>query len=203
MMEKKPTYRKYLWILAFVGLLADQASKYAVFSWLKDRDDHRSVVTPGYFELVAQRDRVTGQELVNKGALFGFGREYDKWANGTFAVISLLAAIAIVLWSIPRSTAEDRGLCFALGLILGGTLGNLYDRRFFGGVRDFLYVHYKDSFDWPVFNIADCCLVCGAGLLLIQAFRPQPHPEKKENEKPTMALAAESGTNVEAVSSIR
>jgi signal peptidase II len=50
---------------------------------------------------------------------------------------------------------------------LAGTLGNLYDRLVFGGVRDFLHFYW---FQWPVFNVADCCLVCGAGLLLIQAF---------------------------------
>jgi len=54
-----------------------------------------------------------------------------------------------------------------LGLILAGTLGNLYDRVVFNGVRDFLYFHL---IEWPVFNIADCCLVCGAFLLLAQAF---------------------------------
>ena len=47
----------------------------------------------------------------------------------------------------------------ALGLILGGTLGNLYDRVVYDGVRDFIDWHYHDL-EWPVFNIADCCLVC-------------------------------------------
>ena len=47
-------------------------------------------------------------------------------------------------------------------------------RLIFGGVRDFLYWHYKNEFSWPVFNIADCCLVCGAFLLLAQAFWSRP-----------------------------
>jgi lipoprotein signal peptidase len=59
-------------------------------------------------------------------------------------------------------------LCAALGLILAGTLGNLYDRVLFGGVRDFL--HWYRYFNWPVFNLADSCLVVGAGLLLAHAF---------------------------------
>ena len=63
-------------------------------------------------------------------------------------------------------------MCAALGLILAGTLGNLYDRVVFNGVRDFL--HWNYLFDWPVFNVADCCLVCGACLLLLQAFGRQP-----------------------------
>jgi lipoprotein signal peptidase len=107
---------------------------------------------------------------VNHGALFGWFREQKDAANIGFAAISLAAAVAIIYWSTRRSTARDRTLCIALGLILAGTLGNLYDRIIFNGVRDFLYWHYKDLFKWPVFNIADCCLVIGAFLLLAQAF---------------------------------
>src|SRR6202011_3377274 len=108
----------------------------------------------------------------NHGALFGFLRERTTAANGAFALISLLAAAAIIYWSRQKSTAKDGWLCAALGLILAGTLGNFYDRVLFDGVRDFL--HWNYLFDWPVFNIADCCLVCGAGLLLLQAFVGQP-----------------------------
>ena len=60
----------------------------------------------------------------------------------------------------------------ALGLILAGTVGNLYDRLVFNGVRDFLHFYYVE---WPVFNFADCCLVVGAGLLLVQAMFAPPH----------------------------
>ena len=66
-----------------------------------------------------------------------------------------------------QTTARDWALCAALGLILAGTVGNLYDRIVFNGVRDFLFFHL---IEWPVFNVADCCLVCGAFLLLGQAF---------------------------------
>src|SRR5262249_9278641 len=101
-----------------------------------------------------------------------FLRDHKALANNGFAVISILAAGAIAFWSRQRATARDLRLCTALGLILGGTLGNLYDRVVFGGVRDFL--HWNYLFDWPVFNVADCCLVCGAGLLLLQAFATHP-----------------------------
>ena len=65
----------------------------------------------------------------------------QKWgvhANTGFAIVSLVAAVVIIFWGSHRSTATDRSLCIALGLILGGTLGNLYDRVLFGGVRDLL-----------------------------------------------------------------
>jgi lipoprotein signal peptidase len=187
------SFRLLLWILAVAGLTLDQASKYGVFSWLGDKPDHEYVVfrtDKGGFQLVAQFERdesglerldEAGKRIphVNQGALFGFLRDHKALANGGFAVISLLAAAAIVYWSRLKSTAQECWLGGALGLILAGTLGNFYDRIVFHGVRDFL--HWNYLFDWPVFNIADCCLVCGAGLLLLQAFASQP---AKEETKP-------------------
>jgi signal peptidase II len=172
------SYRVLFWCLALLALAADQASKYGVFAWLYNAPEHKHVFfqTPqnGGFQLVAQFDADgDGSPVphVNPGALFGLGRQH-KLSNAVFAGISLLAAVAILIWSTFAATARDAWLCAALGLILGGTLGNFYDRVMFNGVRDFLHWFYL--FDWPVFNIADCCLVCGAGLLLIQAFLGRP-----------------------------
>jgi signal peptidase II len=175
------SYRVVLWTLALLGVSLDQASKYGVFHWLANVDGNRySLFTrpdadepsnPKGFHLVAQFTKDADGNLVphvNQGALFGFLRGYSTMANGGFAVISLLAALAIAVWSMQPSTGRDPWLCGALGLILAGTLGNLYDRVVFSGVRDFL--HWNLGFNWPVFNIADCCLVLGAALLLIQAF---------------------------------
>src|SRR5207248_5691819 len=128
--------------------------------------------------------RLNGPKLpkVNHGALWGIGGRLDDDDEGTdfnhvFAIVSVIAAIAIVGWSLRAATAHDRWLCMALGLILAGTLGNLYDRVVFGGVRDFLYFYW---IEWPVFNVADCCLVCGAFLLLTQAFCNQPEPSAEK-----------------------
>ena len=184
------SYRVVFWVLALVGLAADQATKYGVFAWLADVPENRyAVFTDKHhhgFALVAQFEhneygtvKVTpdGHKVphVNHGALFGFLNNHRGAANLGFAVISLLAAVAIVYWSRQKGVARDPWLCAALGLILAGTLGNLYDRLVFNGVRDFL--HWNYLFDWPVFNVADCCLVCGAGLLLIQAFNVKPAAE--------------------------
>jgi lipoprotein signal peptidase len=182
------SYRVLVWVFAVLGLAADQASKYGVFSWLQPREfeDATYVVfrdqARGGFQLIAQYQRelptqklilVDGRPVphVNHGALFGLFRDHKTAANAAFALISLLAAAAIIYWSYQKNTARDRWLCTALGLILAGTLGNLYDRLVFNGVRDFL--HWDYYFNWPVFNVADSCLVCGACLLLLQAFTPQ------------------------------
>jgi lipoprotein signal peptidase len=199
------SYRWLLVLLAAVGLVLDLGSKYVVFARLvPDAQEtidgglySEHVVVPGVFKLLAQftpnvetgtglgawlRTR-SGERLphVNQGALFGLGRAYQQYANSVFAGVSILAAVVIGVWGLRPATGRDLGLCAALGLILAGTLGNLYDRLVFGGVRDFLYFHW---IEWPVFNLADCWLVLGAGLLLLQAFWPPaavPAPVEAES----------------------
>ena len=173
------SFRGLFWTLALLGASLDQATKYGVFQYLYNGGYGDSTpVMENTFELVAHYTRsAPGSEpvpQVNHGALFGFLGEYMN-ANTLFAIVSVAAAVAIIYWSTRRSTIIDRSLCAALGLILAGTMGNLYDRLTFGGVRDFMHFHYR-SFDWPVFNLADCCLVCGAFLLLAQAFWHRPEP---------------------------
>lgn len=204
--------RSYRWLLislAVAGLAADQASKYGVFRWLYDGGNLRAGVGnshdvfPGKLELLAQFDPDTPvcdcgfsglqtwsapvMPRVNHGALFGIGGVHKAAANWAFAGVSLAAAAAILVWGLRRGPTRERWLSAALGLILGGTIGNLYDRVVFGGVRDFIHFYW---FEWPVFNVADCCLVVGAALLLIQAvFVPPPKPEAQPVADPEPAKA--------------
>jgi len=198
--------RSYRWLLisfAVIGFLGDQGSKYGVFRWLyHDGLGGTHEVIPGVFRILAQFDptRPPGTNVlvtwsgetpprVNYGALFGLGGEHQGLANGFFALISALAAVAILIWGMRRATAKDGWLSVALGLILGGTLGNFYDRVVFSGVRDFLHFYY---IEWPVFNIADCCLVVGAIMLLIQAFlMPVPESEPTTDAKPDRPISPE------------
>jgi lipoprotein signal peptidase len=190
------SYRKLFWGLAAAGLVLDQVSKYGVFRWLYNGGaGARREYLPDVFELVANFTdkrgsgplRTWGGELlpvVNHGALFSLLNEHVGVANALFAAVSLAAALAIAWWSARPSARREFGLSAALGLILAGTLGNLFDRLVFGGVRDFMHLHYYAR-EWPVFNVADCCLVCGAVLLLAQAFlvkaaAPVPAPEMAE-----------------------
>lgn len=190
--------RSYRWALLALGLfgfVADQATKYGVFNWLYEPGKlHGSrQIIPGSFELLAQLDPtqvMPGQGVltrwngpvpprVNHGALFSLGGEHKETANLFFGVVSVAAAVGILVWAFRKNTATDRVLCVALGLILGGTTGNMFDRFVFGGVRDFLNFYL---INWPVFNVADCCLVCGAGLLLVQAFLAPKPPTPAENK---------------------
>jgi lipoprotein signal peptidase len=178
------SYRGLLWSLAVFGCLLDVSSKYGMFRTMYHPSGEGEIeVIPGVFRFVAQVTAIPPQAddwraplqgwngptlpRVNHGALFGLGNEYEIPANGFFMAVSIAAAIAISIWSFRPAAASDRTLCLALGMILGGTIGNLYDRTVFRGVRDFM--HWRMP-EWPVFNVADCLLVCGAGLLLLQAF---------------------------------
>ncbi len=188
------TYRWLLIILAVTGLTVDLVSKYKVFAWLyndgvflSEMQGNSHDVVPGWFKFIAQFDlsvptcdcALSGLQTwsapvmprVNQGALFGMGGGHKGLANNIFAGVSLIAAIAILVWGMQRKTAQEKWLMISLGLILGGTLGNFYDRVVFQGVRDFMYFYY---IEWPVFNFADCLLVVGAGLLLIQALFVTP-----------------------------
>ncbi len=212
-----PAQRSYTWLfwgMALFGLAADQASKYGLFAGLYQESMADTFLTgkidilPGVFQLTTQFSgqretaegllaslRTIGGEMlpkVNHGALFGLGgrNSHGGDLNGLFAIVSVAAALAIMYWSTRPLTRIDRWLCLSLGLIVAGTLGNLYDRLVFSGVRDFLHWYYL--VDWPVFNIADCCLVCGAGLLLVQAFFTEPYAVRNEEAKvPEMAKTAE------------
>ena len=144
-------------------------------------------VVPGWFGLIAEYTDETPSDgvlnglqtwsasrmpRVNQGALFGMGNGYGGLANNVYASVSLIAVLSILAWTVLRGSLAGGWICAALGLILGGTIGNLFDRIVFNGVRDFLYFY---KIDWPVFNVADCCLVCGAIMLVLHAvFVPVP-----------------------------
>lgn len=112
---------------------------------------------------------------LNPGALWGVGQGF---ALG-FAALSVVALIGIVYWLFWRQGCRSAWLTTALALVSGGTLGNLYDRLGFHGlrdvngrailaVRDFLDFRLGD-FEWAIFNVADVCLVSGAIMLLLQS----------------------------------
>ncbi|CAM3733083.1 signal peptidase II [Polynucleobacter brandtiae] len=101
--------------------------------------------------------------LMNPGAAFSFLAQSSGWQRWFFTILGLLASVYI-LWLLYKSR-EDRLLCWALSLILGGALGNVLDRIMYGAVVDFIDVHYQ-HWHWPAFNIADSAICIGAGLMI-------------------------------------
>ena len=121
---------------------------------------------------------------LNKGALFGIG----QGQVALFAALSVVALLGILYWLFVSGAAHDLLLTIALGSVCAGIFGNLYDRLGLPGltwdspdrrgeavyaVRDWLHFQIQGLIDWPIFNIADSLLVCGAGLLIWHAFRAE------------------------------
>ena len=99
----------------------------------------------------------------NEGAAFSFLAGAGGWQRIFFSVFAVIASL-VILRLLRRHTGEKL-FCFALSLILGGALGNLYDRLTLGYVVDFLYFHYQGWY-WPAFNVADSAITVGVALLL-------------------------------------
>jgi signal peptidase II len=153
-------YRPLL-ITAALVVLVDQLTK----SWAVTRlDGGRSIdIIEGVLTL-----RLT----FNPGGAFGFGKEFPEF----FLVATIVVIIAIVAW-VGRT--GEVGMAIPLGLVLGGGIGNLIDRvirSFDGRVVDFIDVHF-----WPVFNVADSCIVVGVALVFLMGLRAGPDEEPKED----------------------
>ena len=103
--------------------------------------------------------------MYNTGAAFSFLSDAGGWQRWFFVGISWLLSIIIIVWMYNILT-KSRCLLFALSFILGGALGNLWDRLTLGYVVDFIEVYYE-NFYWPAFNIADSSITVGAVLLIL------------------------------------
>lgn len=148
--------------------LIDQLTKWWAVSVIPE---HRSVpVIDGFFDLVSVR---------NRGAAFGFLNRSDiEWQFWLFLGATLAAAWAIFAL-VRGATRHDPLLFTALGLVLGGAVGNLIDRIRFRAVVDFLDF-YVGSWHWPAFNVADIAICVGAFLACVAMYRhPAPAGGKK------------------------
>ena len=104
----------------------------------------------------------------NPGAAFSFLSDQGGWQRYFLVVISLLAVIYIP-WLINQYK-KNMLIVIGLLLILGGAIGNLYDRISYGYVIDFIYFHIAE-FYWPAFNVADSAISIGVLLFLYGSFR--------------------------------
>ena len=145
--------RALFFTLSLAVILLDRITKLAVIRRL---DLYANVpVVSGFFKLV---------HLRNRGAAFGIFNDHPTtWKISLLIVFSLvaLAVVSALLWkNAHRWSASTVGL----SLILGGAIGNLWDRVAHGYVTDFLLFYYR-QYEWPAFNVADSCIVIGAILL--------------------------------------
>ena len=141
--------------LALAVVLVDQVSKLVVQASFQPGDQR--VVAP-FFSLVL---------AFNAGAAFSFLRDAAGWQRYLFSGIAVVAVVFII-WLLRRG--GSRSYLAALALILGGALGNLWDRLRLGQVVDFLLFHWADWY-YPAFNVADSAITVGAILLILDSFR--------------------------------
>jgi signal peptidase II len=104
----------------------------------------------------------------NMGAAFSFLSDAGGWQRWFFAAVSLVVSVVLVVW-LYRLPARQTLLATALALVLGGAIGNLWDRVVLGYVIDFIDFHYQ-SHHWPAFNVADAAITLGAALLILESF---------------------------------
>lgn len=159
--------RKYHLLIALAVVVIDQLTKWLV---AKEIPLHDSIsIIPGFFRLT---------HVQNRGAAFGlFDDSPSEWKIGILILFSVVAmvVVAALLWKNSHTlTATGVGLA----LVLGGAVGNLWDRLLSGYVVDFLDVYIR-SYHWPAFNVADSAIVVGAFLLvgeIIFADKPNEQP---------------------------
>ena len=106
----------------------------------------------------------------NTGSAFGFLHEASGWQKWIFTIVATLVSLFIVIWQLKFNTKHNTLLVTALALVLGGTLGNLYDRIFYHEVIDFIDFYIK-NWHYATFNIADMAICIGAGLLIVDTFK--------------------------------
>ena len=149
--------------LAALLALADQASKAAISASLRMGEVRG--ITP-FFNLVLAH---------NRGAAFSFLADAGGWQRALFIAIAVLAT-AVIVAMLARHSGE-RIFSAGLALILGGALGNLWDRIALGYVVDFLDFY---AFGWHfwAFNLADSAITVGAGLLILDGLRPAGAAQK-------------------------
>ena len=142
----------WLWLSA-VAVILDQLSKQLATAFL---DYAKPVELLPVFDLTLQH---------NFGAAFSFLASAGGWQRWFFALLAAVVSVVLVIW-LKRLKAHETWLAIALALVLGGALGNLYDRVVLGYVVDFISVHYQRYY-FPAFNLADAAITLGAGMLII------------------------------------
>lgn len=158
----------WLWLSALVIVL-DQASKLYFESALQL-----------YQQIVIIPDLFSWTLAYNTGAAFSFLADHSGWQRWLFALIAAVVSAVLVVW-LKRLPRRGQGwLAMGLALVLGGALGNLFDRMVYGHVIDFILVHWQSRWYFPAFNVADCAITVGAALLALDMFKSDKRGDRHD-----------------------
>jgi signal peptidase II len=166
--------RKYHLLIAVIILVLDRVAKLAIERTIALHDSIS--IIPGFFKIT---------HVENTGAAFGlFADSPSEWKIAVLILFSLIALLIVcaLLWKNSNAMSTTG---VGLAMILGGALGNLWDRLVSGHVVDFL-LFYVGQYQWPAFNVADSAIVVGAGLLVYEILF-----EKAEHREPVKAAVQE------------
>ena len=147
---KKGSMLKY-YLLSSLVFLSDQFAKIQA---IKLVTDEQFIKINSYLYLV---------HFKNEGAAFSFLSNAGGWQRYFLSIVAAIASVFIIF--MIKKNKENIFLALGLSLILGGAVGNLYDRLSLGHVTDFLYFHFNDYY-WPAFNIADAAITIGAAIII-------------------------------------
>lgn len=169
MSENKGLGRRHIfgYLVAAIILIADQLSKYWIINLIQ----------------LPQRGQIELLEILNFTWVENYGVSLGMLTassdNQRWMLVALTGAISIgvAIWIWREKKAADT---FALGLVLGGAIGNLADRIRYGYVADFIDLHFGDFQPFLVFNIADAAITIGVVILVLRAFLLRERPDKTD-----------------------
>jgi signal peptidase II len=170
-------------------ILLDQYTKWLVIDALRAA----TAPHPGFFTWLTSGNRIsyllTEREVFDRKTLAPFLNFVMVWNQGIsfgmmdnqaphmvqiLIALSLTVSAGLMLW---LSLSTEKNISLALGLIIGGALGNVADRVRFDAVEDFIDFHIQ-HYHWPAFNVADSCIVIGAGILMLISFLSKEDPKR-------------------------
>lgn len=140
-------------LIALIAFLIDQATKYWIATSLAINE--QIPVIGNFFLITSHR---------NRGAAFGILQD-QRWF---FIVVTTVVLIGLVWYMLKIRKSGNRLLQTALALVLGGAAGNFIDRALTGEVVDFLQFNFG-SYTFPIFNVADSCIVVGVALIILDS----------------------------------
>lgn len=158
------------WLILIITaiLAADQASKHVIEKYTSA--DYLHVVIPGILNFIHTH---------NPGVAFSLFADSHSPAVRFMLLAFSIAVIIFLFWLLAAERAGGRTGQVGMAMILGGALGNVFDRLTQRGVTDFIDLHIQ-SHHWPTFNVADSAIVIGAALVLLELFRDWGHSSNRQ-----------------------
>ncbi|MGB0555063.1 MAG: signal peptidase II [Alphaproteobacteria bacterium] len=138
-----------------IVVVLDQLTKWLIRDAVLDTA--RYIEVTGFFNIV---------EVWNRGVSFGLFASDSPWTPYLLSALAIAISIVLIVW---LRKAETTFLALALGFVIGGAIGNVFDRFIWGRVYDFLDFHAA-GYHWPAFNVADAAISVGVGLILLDGF---------------------------------